>query len=102
MTKPFDFAIHVAVDRYSRKVLWLIVLRSINSPNDIAAHYLICVEELPGAKTKIITDLGTENTLAAAIHSFFRQDTDAHYYIPSPRNQKIEFWWSYFRKCCAG
>ena len=86
MTKPFGFAIHVAVDGYSRKVLWLKVLRLINSPNDIAALYLSCVEELPGAKIKIITDLGTENTLTAAIHSFFRQDTDAHHYISSPRS----------------
>ena len=92
MTKPFGFAIHVAVDGYSRKVLWLIVLRLINSPNDIAALYLSCVEELPGAKIKIITDLGTENTLAAAIHSFFRQDTDAHHLYHHPEFLVVLLW----------
>ena len=83
-------------------MLWLKVLRSNNSPNNIAALYLSCVEELQGAPVKIITDLSTENGLAAAIHSFFCQDADAHQYAPLRRNQRIEYWWSYFCKCCAG
>ena len=52
--------------------------RSNNSPNNIVALYLSCVEERQGTPVKIITDLGPENALAAVIHSFFRQDTDAH------------------------
>ena len=100
--KPFGFAINGAIDGYSRKVLWLKVLRSNNSPNNIAGLYLSCVEELQGAPVKIITDLGTENALAATIHSFFSQDVNAHQYVPSPRNQIIECWRSYFCKCCAG
>ena len=76
-------------------MLWLKVLSSYNSSNNIAALYLSCVEELQDAPVKIITDLGTENPLAAAIQSFFRQDTDAYQYLPSPRNQGIECWWSY-------
>ena len=100
--KPFGFAIHGAVDGYSRKVLWLKVLRSINLPNNIEALYLSCVEELQGAPFKIIIDLGTENALAAAIQRFFRQDANAHQYVPSPRNQSVGCWWSYFCKCCAG
>ena len=98
--KPFGFAIHGAIDGYNRKSLCLKVLRSNNS--NIAALYLSCVGELQGTPVKIITDLGTENALAAAIHSFFRQDADAHQYVPSARNQRIECWWSYFCKCCAG
>ena len=52
-------------------MLWLKRNRSNNSLNNIAALYLSCVEELQDAPVKIITDLGTENALAAAIHSFF-------------------------------
>ena len=66
------------------------MLRSNNSPNNIAALYLSYEEELQGTPVKIITDLGTENALAVAIDSFFRQDADAHQYVPSPRNQIIE------------
>ena len=69
--KTFGFAIYGTIDGYSRKVLWLKMLRSYNSSNNIAALYLSCVEELQDAPVKIITDLGTENPLAAAIHSFF-------------------------------
>ena len=94
--KPFDFAIHGAIDGYSSKVLWLKVLRSNNSPNNIAVLYLSCVEELQDTPIKIIVGLGTENSLVAAIHSFFCQDASAHQYVPSPRNQRIECWWSYF------
>ena len=84
--KLFGFVIHGAIDGYSRKVLWLKVLWSNNPPNNIAAFYVSYVEELQGAPVKIITDLGTENALAAAIHNFFREDIDAHQYVPSPRN----------------
>ena len=59
-------------------MLWLKVLRSNNSPNNIAVLYLSCVEELEDAPIKIIADLGTENALVAAIQSFFRQDAGAH------------------------
>ena len=47
---------------------------------------------------KLITDLGTENVLAAAMQTFFRQNIDGHQYVPSPRNQIIESWWSFFTK----
>lgn len=38
----------------------------------------------------------------AGIHSFrlsfFRDDPDSHRYVPSPRNQRIEGWWSFSNK----
>lgn len=34
----------------------------------------------------------------AGIHSFFRDDPGSHRYVPSPRNQRIEGWWSFFNK----
>ena len=82
-------------------MLLLKVLRSYNSSNNKAALYLSCVEELQNAPVKIIKSW-YRNPLAAAIHSFFRQDADAYQYLPSPRNQGIECWWSYFCKFCAG
>lgn len=47
---------------------------------------------------KLVTDLGTENSLAAALHAYFWEDVDAHSYVPSPRNQRIESWWSFYVK----
>ena len=55
-----------------------------------------------GCPVELITDLGTENGLAAAVQSFFRDNPEAHRYVSSPRNQRIEGWWSYYSKnCCA-
>ena len=47
------------------------MLRSNSPSNNIAALSLSCAEKLQDAPVEIIIDLGTENPLAAAIHSFF-------------------------------
>ena len=96
--KPFGFAIHGAIDSYSRKVLWLKVLRSNNSPSVIGSIYLDCVKEMNEYPIKLITDLGTEDVLVVAMQTFFRQDIHGHQYVPSPRNQRIESWWSFFTR----
>ena len=60
----------------------------------MAAYYL----EAVGCPVDLVTDLGTENGIMAGIQSFFRGDPDSHRYVPSPRNQRIEAWWGFFRK----
>ena len=96
--KPFGFPIHTCVYEWSRKVLWLYVTRSNNSPHNVLTYYLDAVEHQGGCPEKVIPDLGTENGLIASIHSFFRDDLSSHHYVPSPRNQRIEVWWSHFRR----
>ena len=51
-----------------------------------------------GCPVDLVTDLGTENGTMAAAQSFFRDDPGSHRYVPSPRNQRIEGWWGFFRK----
>ena len=96
--KPFGFPIHGAIDGFSRRILWLKVTRSNNSPDTIASFFLDTVNELNGCPIQLITDLGTENGLAASIQCYFRDNPDAHRYVSSPRNQRIEGWWSYFAR----
>ena len=96
--KPWGFPIHGAIDGYSRKILWLKLTRSNNSPDKIARFFLQTINRLGGCPVELITDLGTENGFAAAIQCFFRDNNDAHRYVPSPRNQRIESWWSQFSK----
>ena len=96
--KPYGFPIHGAIDGFSRKVLWLKVTRSNNSPDNIASFFVDTVEDVNGCPIELITDLGTENGLAAAMQCFFRDNFDAHRYVPSPRNQRIESWWGQFSK----
>lgn len=96
--KHWGFPIHGGIDGFSRKILWLNVTRSNNSPDNIASFYLNIVRELGGCPVELVSDLGTENGLAAAIQSFFRDNPDAHRYVSSPRNQRIEGWWSFYSR----
>ena len=82
----------------SRKILWLKVARTNNSPDMIGSFYLQTVGKLGGCPVKLITDLGTENGLAASIQCFFRNNSEAHQYVASPRTQRIEGWWRNFFK----
>ena len=47
---------------------------------------------------KLVSNLGTENGIMASLQCIFRDDLRSHQYVPSPRNQRIESWLSYFRK----
>ena len=94
--KPWGFPIHGCIDGYSRRIMWLRVARSNNLPEYPAMYYLETVKELGGCPVEVVTDLGTENSLLASIQSYFRQNPDAHCYVPSPRNQRIESWWSFY------
>ena len=96
--KPFGFPIHGCIDGWSRKIIWLYLTRSNNLPSNIAMYYLEAVDEMGGCPVDLITDLGIENGMIAGIQAFFRDDADSPHYVPSPRNQRIECWWSFLRK----
>ena len=96
--KPFGFPIHGCIDGWSRKIIWLYVTLSNNLPSNIAKYYLEAVTACNECPIDLVTDLGTENGIMAGIHSFFRNDPNSHSYVPSPRNQRIEGWWSFLSK----
>ena len=96
--KPYGFPIHGCIDGWSRKILWLFVTRSNNQPHNIGTYYLESVKTYGGCPVDLVTDLGTENGIMAGIHAFFRNNPDRHRYVPSPRNQRIESWWAFFRR----
>ena len=96
--KPYGFPIHGCVDGWSRKLLWLHVTRSNNDPKRIGKLYLDTVEKLRGCPMRIRTDHGTENGFVAAAQSYFLDDISAHKYGSSPHNQRIEGWWSFYRR----
>ena len=67
------------------------------------------VQNLGGCPTIVRSDCGSENVLVAAMQSYFRADgidefagTKSHQYGSSPTNQRIEGWWSFFRKGHSG
>ena len=81
--KPFGFTIQGAIDDYSRKILWLRFLRSINSSSITGNIYLAYVKEFQRCPIKLITDLGIKNVLAASLQIYFGKDVNTHHYVPS-------------------
>ena len=96
--KPWGFPIHGCRDGFSRRILWLKVARTNNLPTVPAKCYVDTVARLGAVPVKLVTDLGTENGLAASMQCYIRQNYDAHRYVSSQTNQRIEGWWSFFLK----
>lgn len=49
----------------------------------------------------VLPKSGTENGLLAATQCFFMNDLESHIYGTSPHNQRIEAWWSFYRRSRA-
>ena len=105
--KPFGFAIHGAIDGFSRRILWLEVGRSNNNPDIIAMYYLDTVKQLGGSPLRCRCDLGTENSKLEELQTFFTvfngadaaESSDTCFmYGKSTANQRIEAWWSILRR----
>lgn len=103
--KPYGFPIHRAIDRYSRKILWLELTRSNNMLENLAKFYIECVKGNGGCPLPLRTDFGTENGVMSGMQCYFRQDGEdtfagekAHRYGSSPAHQRIEAWWTHFRR----
>ncbi|XP_071797832.1 uncharacterized protein [Asterias amurensis] len=102
--KPYGFAIHGAIDGFSRRILWLEVGPTNNDPGVVAKYYVDYIQEIKGVPHIIRTDRGTENTLIEDIQIAFRyHDGDEHsglksfMYGKSTSNQRIERWWGSMR-----
>ncbi|KAG5278045.1 hypothetical protein AALO_G00094580 [Alosa alosa] len=103
--KPFGLAISGCIDGFSRKIMWLKCGKSNSDPSVIALNYMECVAQHGLVPKRLRTDCGTENGLMAALHCTLRSEhTDefagatSHMYGASTSNQRIESWWSNFRK----
>ena len=77
--------------------MWLKCSYSNHSPGLIAGYYLESVAQVGGCPAKVRTDCGTENVLLASIQTII-VGQGAHAYGTSPSNQRIESWWSFFRR----
>ena len=103
--KPFGFAIHGAIDGYSRRILWPHVGRSNNDPRIVAQYFVDYIRGIGGTARRIRADFGTENTHVAQIQRFLRRHNvdslakeKSFVYGKSAANQRIESWWSFQRR----
>jgi hypothetical protein len=94
----FFFVFCRCIDGYSRRIIWLKCSYSNHDPKLVAGYYMDAVDELGGCPSSVRTDCGSENVMIAAIQCYFRNSRRAHAYGTSPGNQRIEAWWSFFRR----
>ena len=101
--KPFGLAIHGTLDGYSRKWLSLEVSATNDNPKVVSSFFLNIVKKLQLIPRCIRSDRGSENVIIG-LRFFRRNHTDSvsnrasFRYGPSTRNQRIESWWSIFRR----
>ncbi|KAK3716555.1 hypothetical protein QZH41_006386, partial [Actinostola sp. cb2023] len=69
--KPYGFPIHGAIDGFSRRILWLEVVKSNNDPRVPGKFFLEYVKEVGGCPLLLVSDCGTENGIAAASSALF-------------------------------
>lgn len=106
--KPFGFAIHGAIDGFSRKILWLKVGPTNNNPFVVAHYFTEAVLHLRKIPCTIRCDRGTENGQVARIQRHLRRNHEDLFaghsscvFGRSTANQRIESWWSVLRKTCT-
>ena len=86
------------IDGYSRRILWLKCGYTNHDPAVIGGYYLDAVEKYGGFPQVVRTDCGTENVTVASIQGLVYGNTHSHVYGTSPGNQRIEAWWSFYRR----
>ena len=106
--KPFGFAIHGAIDGFSRKMLWLEVGPTNNHPQVTALYFVNTMLDLRKVPCLVRCDRGTENVHIEKIQKFIRRNGDDEFaglnsflYGRSTGNQRIEAWWSILRRQCT-
>lgn len=85
------------MDRYTRKLVWLMVGRSNNDPK-VKGRYLDAVTKHGGYLVFMRGDMGTENSLIAAMHILLSRNEEyevqhnSFIYGKSSFNTRIESW----------
>ncbi|XP_072166108.1 uncharacterized protein [Diadema setosum] len=104
--KQFGFAVHSAIDGFSRKILWLYVGRSNNDPRFISR--LDFISAIDGVPKIVRSDRGTENSQIHDLQLALRWDHNDDFrryksfmYGRSTSNQRIESWWGHVGRLSA-
>ena len=95
--KSYGFAIHEALDGFSRKITWQNISSSNNTPAYIAYYFIQSITELGRIPEVIRGDRGSENVTLCGKQRFLRRNfsdsfsgNDSFCYGSSTSNQRIE------------
>ena len=98
--KPFGFEIHGSVDGYSRRGLWLNVLKSNKDPKEVCNLFVSYLTVIQGVPRKIVADRGTKNVFIPVSQRFLRRNHEddlaghlSFLFRKSIASQRIEAFW---------
>ena len=100
--KPFGIAIHGAIERFSRRILWLKAGPSNNNPRIVTGYYVRYLMESGRIPRLVRCDGGSENTLIqVALRSNHPDNMSGRKSFSvgrSTANQRIEMLWSFSKR----
>ena len=98
--KPFGFEIHGSIDGYSRRGLWLNVLKSNKDPKEVCNLFVSYLTVIQGVPRKIVADRGTKNVFIPVSQRFLRRNHEddlawhlSFLFRKSIASQRIEAFW---------
>ena len=87
---------------------WLNVLKSNKDPKEVCNLFVNYLTVIKGVPHKIAADRGTENVFIGGSQRFLRRNHEddlaghlSFLFQKSIANQKVEAFWSQFRRSCA-
>ncbi|XP_039596017.1 uncharacterized protein LOC120543149 [Polypterus senegalus] len=101
---PFGIAVNGCIDGFSRHIIWMQANVTNSKPEVVAGYFISAVIELGGCPKIIRSDLGTENVHVNRLQRFLREDENGTLSEPailqgrSTANQRIEWWWGFYRR----
>ena len=106
--KPYGFAIHGAIDGFSRKIMWLEVGITNNNPKVTVKYFLDTILDMKTSPCVVRCDHGTENIHIKQVQCYLRRNGNdefagQHSFLQgrSVHNQRIEAWWAILRRQCV-
>ena len=103
--KPYGICINACIVGFPQYILWAEANSTNSDPAVIASYFLETVEKQNGCRLLVRGDRGTENVFVAGMEEIFRTGSVdrlngpcSFLYGRSTANQRIESWWSIYRK----
>ena len=93
--KPFGVCIHVGINGFSRKILWLKVSYTSKDSLVVCQYYLNAISTLSALPKKIRADRGTENVDICPVQTFLRRNyADS---LSGNSRDTLQTWINYFK-----
>ena len=96
--KRWGFPIHGCIDRFSRKVMWLVVSATNNDPLIVDNLFLNCIKQYKIVPKLLRMDAVTENIYCQDLQVYFTGEEESFLYASSTRKQRIQAFWSRLKR----